>query len=302
MLQTGPDPAQERAAAPPRLMPLEGLAGSLAQRTYLSLREAILGLAYRPGEALRKGEICAALGVSRSPVAEAITRLAAEGLVDVVPQAGTYVARFSMQEIREGAFLREAIELAAVERVAATMTAAQLVDLRRNLRVQEALVADGDFAGFYKMDAALHEAILSFTGFRRLGHMADMAWVHVNRARQLVLPLPGRVAETLEEHRSVVAALEARDPAAARAAMRAHLGRLLTFLEPLERTHPDLFDPGRAMDLPNRPRYAARLNAFKGRGGGGIAGMIAAAGQVGGLDAADLNYPDHFAGQTPAAL
>jgi sugar phosphate isomerase/epimerase len=55
------------------------------------------------------------------------------------------------------------------------------------------------------------------------------------------------------------------------------------------------------MSRPNRPRYAARLNAFK-RAGGGIAGMIAAAGRVGGIDAADLNYPDHFAGVSPGEL
>jgi sugar phosphate isomerase/epimerase len=55
------------------------------------------------------------------------------------------------------------------------------------------------------------------------------------------------------------------------------------------------------MTRPNRPRYAARLNAFK-RAGGGIAGMIAAAGRVGGIDAADLNYPDHFAGVSVAEL
>jgi xylose isomerase len=55
------------------------------------------------------------------------------------------------------------------------------------------------------------------------------------------------------------------------------------------------------MTRPNRPRYAARLNAFK-RAGGGIAGMIAAAGRVGGIDAADLNYPDHFAGVSPGEL
>jgi sugar phosphate isomerase/epimerase len=55
------------------------------------------------------------------------------------------------------------------------------------------------------------------------------------------------------------------------------------------------------MTRPNRPRYATRLNAFR-RAGEGIAGMIAQAGRVGGIDAADLNYPDHFAGQTPAAL
>jgi xylose isomerase len=55
------------------------------------------------------------------------------------------------------------------------------------------------------------------------------------------------------------------------------------------------------MTRPNRPRYAARLNAFR-RAGGGIGGMIAAAGRVGGLDAADLNYPDHFADTSPATL
>jgi DNA-binding GntR family transcriptional regulator len=226
-----------------RLSPLEAFPGSLANRTYLALREAILNLGYRPGEALRKGEICAALGVSRSPVAEAISRLAGEGLVDVVPQAGTYVARFSMDEIREGAFLREAIELAAVE-AAGRITEDQLVQLRRNLRVQEVLVADADFAGFYKLDGEMHAMILSFTGFRKLGQVADTAWVHVNRARQLILPMPGRVAETLEEHRAILAALEARDGEAARAAMRRHLGRLISFLEPLERKHPELFEPG----------------------------------------------------------
>ena len=243
MLQAPGDPSQERGPER-RFRPLDAHAGTLAQRTYQVLREAILNLAYRPGEPLRKAEICAALGVSRSPVAEAITRLAAEGLVDVVPQAGTYVARFSMAEIREGAFLREAIELAAVERVAPSITEEQLVALRRNLRVQEALVADGDFAGFYQHDAAMHALILGFTGFRRVGQVAATAWVHVDRARQLVLPVPGRVAETLEEHRAIVAALEARDAAEARDAMRHHLRQLMTFLAPLEREHPDLFRPG----------------------------------------------------------
>lgn len=243
MLQNEAEPPEGAAPAGARLRPLDAFSGSLANRTYLSLREAILGLAFHPGEALRKGAICEALGVSRSPVAEAISRLAGEGLVDVVPQAGTYVARFSMDEIREGAFLREAIELAAVERVAAEISEQQLVLLRRNLRVQEALVEDGDFPGFYRMDGEMHALILSFTGFRRLGQFADMAWVHVNRARQVVLPVPGRVAETLEEHRAILAALEARDPPGARAAMARHLGQLITFLEPLEREHPELFAP-----------------------------------------------------------
>ncbi|MFP5479326.1 MAG: GntR family transcriptional regulator [Alphaproteobacteria bacterium] len=245
MLQP-PAPAEQEPLAAQRLRPLTDFSGSLGQRVYQTLREAILSLAYRPGEILRKPDICEALGVSRSPVADAVARLQAEGLVDVVPQAGTFVARFSMQEIREGAFLREAIEVAAIERVAAWITDDQLQLLRRNLTVQAALVADGDIPGFYAMDAAMHELLLSFTGFPKLSQVADTAWLHVNRARQLILPVPGRVQATLAEHQAILAALEARDPLAARTAVQHHLRQLITYLEPLERERPDLFNPEKA--------------------------------------------------------
>ena len=230
---------------PPRrpLRPLTAFRGSLAQRVYATLREAILSLSLRPGDLIRKPEICEVLGVSRSPVSEAVARLAVEHLVQVVPQAGTYVARFSLVEIREGAFLREALELAAVERVAQGVTEEQLVLLRRNLRLQAALIGDHDVAGFYRSDAEMHELILGFTGFRRLALMADASWAHVNRARQLILPQPGRIAATLAEHLAILAAIEARDPVAAREATRVHLGKLIGILEPLAQNRPDLFDP-----------------------------------------------------------
>ena len=236
-------PGGQTTGGPAHLRPLADFDGSLTNRVYLTLKEAILSIAFGPGEILRKHEICAALGVSRSPVSEALARLAVEGLVDIVPQAGTFVARFSMAEIREGAFIREAIELAAVERVAQAADRATLDALRRNLRVQEALAADGDGPGFYRLDRELHALILDATGFRRLAQVAETAWLHVDRARQLILPIPGRIAATLAEHKAILAAVEARDPEAARAATRHHLRQLVGHLEPLERERPDLFAP-----------------------------------------------------------
>jgi DNA-binding GntR family transcriptional regulator len=223
------------------LKPLAAYGGTLSQRTYAALKEAILDLTLRPGEIIRKGEVCEALGVSRSPVSEALARLAAEALVDVVPQAGTFVARLSMEEVREGAFLREALELHAVEAVARGATPEQVTALRRSLMVQEALVAAGDAQGFYAEDARMHEAILGITGHRRLPALSRSAWVHVDRARRLVLPEPGRVAETVGEHRAIVEAIAAQNPAAAREATRLHLGQLVTRLEGLARERPDLF-------------------------------------------------------------
>jgi DNA-binding GntR family transcriptional regulator len=237
-------PLRDAKKSLPALQPLDDFPGSLSQKVYMSLKQAILSLAFRPGELMQKSEICKQLGVSRSPVTEAMARLANEGLADIVPQAGTYVTRFSMAEIREGAFLREALELAAVERVATTITEEQLVLLKRNLRIQEALMQDGDTAGFHQMDAELHEMILSFTGYRRLASLAETAWIHVNRARQLNLPMPGRMQATLAEHKAIVAALEARDPEAARQATRHHLGQLILLLEPLVTERPELFTSG----------------------------------------------------------
>lgn len=242
MLRASDTPLQGSAAPEGRLLRFEAGSGTLGQRVYVTLRQAILNLDFGPGEILRKSEICAALGVSRAPVSEAVARLSAEGLVTVVPQAGSFVARFSMHEIREGAFLREAIEVAAAERVAETVTAEQLQDLQRSLHLQSALVEAGDIAGFYRLDAGMHELILSFTGFRRPAQVAESAWLHVNRARQLLLPMPGRVQSTLEEHRAIVAAIAARDPEAARGAVRRHLRQLLRHLEPLELQRPELFD------------------------------------------------------------
>jgi DNA-binding GntR family transcriptional regulator len=225
-----------------QLTPLSSYNGTLSSRVYHSMKDAILSLAYQPGQILRKGEICEQLDISRSPVSEAVTRLAAEGLVDVIPQAGTFVTRFSMAEIREGAFLREALEIAAVELVAKTITDDQVKLLQRNLRVQQALVDDLDVQGFYQFDSEMHNLILSFTNYRRLAAMSQTSWLQVNRARQLILPNPDRVADTLAEHRAIVSALQARDPKTARKATKKHLGQLLLHLEAIEIDRPDLFD------------------------------------------------------------
>lgn len=224
-----------------RLAPLAQFPGTLAQRCYLSLRAAILDLTCRPGERLGKAAICARLGVSRSPVSEALARLAAEGLVEIVPQSGSYVARLSMDEVREGAFLREALELAAVERVAPVADAALLAALAGNLAEQAQAHAAGDQPRFHAADAAFHELILNATGLRRLAALSRTAWVHVDRARRLLLPEPGRLAASIEEHRAIHAALAAHDAPAARAATRLHLGRLLARLEPLAQERPELF-------------------------------------------------------------
>ena len=220
-----------------------GMEGPLGQRVYVTLRDAILNMSLAPGTVLRKGALCEQLGVSRSPVAEALGRLSSDGLVDIIPQSATRVSRFSMTELREENFLREAVEVAAVARVAQIRTDAHLARLSRNLKLQGLLVEDGDFQGFFEADLEFHELILGFTGFPKVALVVGQMSFQLRRARMLILPEAGRPAETLDEHGAIMRAIEARDAEAARAAMSRHLRQLIHRIEPLELHHPEYFRP-----------------------------------------------------------
>ena len=225
-----------------KIRTLDNFQGSLTDRTFLAIREAIMELNFLPGEIIRKHDICNALGVSRSPVSDALAKLRNEGLVEVVPQSGTFVSRFSLQDIKEGAFLREAIELACIEILASNISEQQLIDLNRNLKLQKVLAESDDYQGFYQLDAKMHGMIMDFTGYKNLAKVTKTGWVQVDRARQLLLPVDGRLKKAFQEHRAVIKALEQNDVALAREKMRTHLNQLILLLTPLEKKHPHLFE------------------------------------------------------------
>jgi len=225
-----------------KIRTLDNFQGSLTNRTFLAIREAIMELNFLPGEIIRKHDICNALGVSRSPVSEALAKLRNEGLVEVVPQSGTFVSRFSLQDIKEGAFLREAIELACIEILASNISEQQLIDLNRNLKLQKVLAESDDYQGFYQLDAKMRGMIMDFTGYKNLAKVTKTGWVQVDRARQLLLPVDGRLKKAFQEHRAVIKALEQNDVALAREKMRTHLNQLILLLTPLEKKHPHLFE------------------------------------------------------------
>ncbi|TDO99546.1 GntR family transcriptional regulator [Marinomonas balearica] len=220
---------------------IQNLSGSLSQRVYQSLREAILSMQYPPGTVIRKNEICEQLGVSRSPVSEALARLSAEGLVDVIPQSATKVSCFSMDEIREACFLRQALEIAAVEKVTKERSEEQLAALTRNVKMQALLVEDKDFIGSYQIDEEFHTLLMNFTGFSGVSHVLDSVSLQLSRARMLILPEAGRPEEAVKEHQAILAAIKNQDVDAARDAMRFHIGQLIPRILPLEESHAEYF-------------------------------------------------------------
>ena len=107
-------------------------------QAYAALREAIVRAELAPGRQLSENELASRLGVSRTPIREALVRLRDERLVEIVPQLGTFVTRISGQAVGDAQFIREALECACVRRAAELATEDDVAALEDNLRAQAA--------------------------------------------------------------------------------------------------------------------------------------------------------------------
>ena len=212
--------------------------GGTVQRVQDVVRDAIVRLELSPGTAIDKAALCARLGVSRFPVSEALGRLAAEGFVEVLPQRGTRVARINMDDCREAMFIRRALEIEAMRAIAPRADVTLLATLDRNLREQQAVLANANSVRFHELDLELHEVLLNFLGFERVKSAVETARGSLDRAR-LFMCTPERKASTLREHEAIIVAVKRHDAEAAVRAMEAHLDAVMTELIDFAGRHPD---------------------------------------------------------------
>lgn len=222
------------------LTPGRAAAGGATARVHAALREAIVQLDLKPGEFLDKQAIAGRMGVSRFPVGEAMNRLAAEGLVDIVPQSGSRVALIKISDTRENMFLRRALEVETVRRLAPAASGDLIEQLASNLRYQEAAIDAQDLKGFHGFDLAFHALLLDRLGFERVRSATETARLGLDRVRRL-LNTRRRLELTLSEHSAIVAALTAHDGEAAAKAMHGHLDAVMAELESFARERPELF-------------------------------------------------------------
>lgn len=211
-------------------------------QVYLALREAIVSAELEPGRRLSENELAELLGVSRTPVREALARLRDERLVAIVPQLGTYVTLISHQGVADAAFIRESLECSAVRLATERASDAALADLQANLAAQERASGDGDAEAFDRLDDALHRSICEASGHEIAWTLSRRANGHLDRVRRLSLPDPAYVGEMVDEHREVVAAIAARDADRAEQLLRHHLRMVLSSLPQIQADHPEYFE------------------------------------------------------------
>ena len=212
-----------------------------APQVFEWLRASILSLQLAPGTALSRTELAERFELSQTPVRDALLQLAQEGLVDIFPQHATLVSRIDIPSATQAHFLRCAIELEVV-RTLALAPADDTAVLRAKLTAQidlQAALAIADTEEFIASDQAFHRLMYEAAGAPDLFELVRRRSGHLDRLRRLDLPSPGKAERVVRDHRAIVAALAARDPEAAQAAMRTHLSGTLGRIEDIRARHPD---------------------------------------------------------------
>jgi GntR family transcriptional regulator, rspAB operon transcriptional repressor len=215
--------------------------GSYGIKAYEAIRSAILECSFLPGAALSEQALSESMAISRAPVRDALRQLATEGLVQVMPQRGTFVALISPQKVRDAVFVREVIECRAAE-LACQAPLALRRELLGLLKAQQCASDQGDYATHLASDEALHLRILELAGHPHAWASLRLARTGMNRIRHLAIPVAGSHRIALDHHQLIVQAIIDGDTQQATEHMRVHIQSPLLFLDAIAKHFPHYID------------------------------------------------------------
>ena len=200
-----------------------------------TLRDAIRKGKLKPGERLMESQLAEDLGVSRTPVREAIRKLELEGYVIMMPRRGTYVANLSIRDVNEVFEIRTALDSLASGLAAERITDEELERLQRLLVAIGGYIEENDMDKIVECDTEFHDLLYQASRNSRLVGIIFNLREQLTRFRSTSMAFPGRLKATLEEHRRIVEAIAQGDVAEARAAAEYHMEKSeQTLLESME--------------------------------------------------------------------
>jgi len=210
------DYVQQRAATP-----------RAATHIYKQLLDEIISLRRKPMEPILEKEIAAQFGVSRTPVHQAVLRLADDGLIDIFPQSGTFVSRIPRRALYEAILIRKSLEETTVKLAAEQAEPADIANLERTIADLVKAEAASDNERFHAADTDFHLSINSIAGFPGIWNVIQQVKMQIDRYRRLTLPLSGRLTRVIVEHEAILDGIRRHDVVHATEAMGFHLGQML---------------------------------------------------------------------------
>lgn len=214
--------------------------GSARKTAFKTLRRKIINMEYLPGAPLSENELAREMGVSRTPVREALILLSDIGLVNVYPKRGTFVAHLDPKDVIDAQFLREAVELHSLASLELPADAEIIAQIDENLTQQRAAIEVGPNE-FFQLDEEFHVLLLELSGHARLWEIVSDYKTHLDRARILGLQTKPALRGFYEDHVSIAEEIKAGDLARAQTKLQSHLRVILDDLEAAQNSYSSIF-------------------------------------------------------------
>lgn len=212
------------------------LASDYAKRI---LRHNIVSLKLEPGQQLNEAELIAEIGVSRTPIREAILDLKRIGVVDVYPQSGTFVSLLDFHLAEDIRYMRYLLESDLAAQACRVNAPDILMKMYENVQLQK-LYSTRDPGKFFELDNAFHHLLYVMCGKEGLYSIIEDSSIRFDRVRVLSYTLD-YAQELVEEHKALVQAIEARDSKTAARVMKKHLTRAIKDNDTLMKKYPQYY-------------------------------------------------------------
>lgn len=196
---------------------------TLRARTFNKIREAILLGKYEPNQELKEVSIGNELGVSRTPVREALRQLELEGLVKIIPNKGAYVTGITTKDIQDIYVIRSLLEGLCARWTAKLISKEQLDELEEIVYLTQFHGTKGNYEQVFELDNKFHEKLYCSCGSEILKHTLSEYHHYVERVRKITLSSKERVEASIKEHESIVLAIKAGDEALAERLANEHM-------------------------------------------------------------------------------
>ena len=196
---------------------------SLRGRVFQSIREDILSGRYEQNTELKEAAIGAELGVSRTPVREALRQLELEGLVTIIPNRGAYVNMITAKDVQDIYVIRSMLEGLCARWATQSITAEQLDSMEETLCLSEYHTSKKNYEKLYELDSLFHEQLYEAGGSRILNHILSDFHDYVKMVRKATISTSSRSVTSTEEHRASFEAIKEKDPDKAEALAKEHV-------------------------------------------------------------------------------
>ena len=197
--------------------------GSLTDKVFEVLEQQILNGTYAVGDQLVEQKISQELGVSRTPVREALRQLELDSLVTTIPNKGTFVIGISTDDIKDIYTIRIAIEGISAKWAAERITDEQVKELENVVELQEFYSSKNEILQIVQLDTKFHETIYEISGSRTLKNTLKSFHTHLKRARETSFFSAGRTRRAVEEHREIFEAIASHDGERAKELTEKHI-------------------------------------------------------------------------------